>query len=60
MQTDSANHLISNSGNLNATIQDEAKSQHSKSTLSSFFLTHTESMKAIRYDHNVDFKNEKN
>lgn len=59
MQTDSANHLISNSGNLNATVQDEAKSQHSKSTLSSFFLTHTESMKAIRYDHTVDLKNEK-
>lgn len=59
MQTDSANHLISNSGNLNATVQDEAKSQRSKSALSSFLLTRTESMKAIRYNHNVDFKKEK-
>lgn len=59
MQTDSANHLISNSGNLNATVQDEAKSQRSKSAFSSFLLTRTESMKAIRYNHNVDFKKEK-
>lgn len=59
MQTDSANHLISNSGNLNATVQDEAKSQRSKFALSSFLLTRTESMKAIRYNHNVDFKKEK-
>lgn len=59
MQTDYVNHLLRNSGNFNATVQDEAKSQHSKSTFSSFFLTHTESTKAIRYDHNVDFKNEK-
>lgn len=59
MQTNYVNHLLRNSGKFNATVQDEVKSQHSKSTLSSFFLTHTESTKAIRYDHNVDFRNEK-
>lgn len=57
MQTDDANHLITNAGTLNATVQVEAKKKHLKSTLSSF-ITHTESMKAIGYEHNVNLKKE--